>query len=73
MIMTVSQIKEILTAGGSLVIDASGMILTDLKQLAETAATSNAKLTIKNVSALTHEHLKLIASLAPGLITLDLR
>jgi len=55
-----------------LVIDGSLMTLNDLKTLATEAANAKVKLTIKKVTSFTQEHLKEIATLAPGLIEFDL-
>ena len=72
MIMPISQIKEILSAGANLVVDASMFTLNDLKQLAGEAANANVSIMVKNVSSITHEHLKQIALIAPARVTYDL-
>jgi hypothetical protein len=72
MIITNEQFKEIIIAGAGFVIDSPTMSLRDIKQIAEQAGKSRVRITLKNVSALTADHLKQIAALAPGYITIDL-
>ena len=72
MIITTTQLQEIIAAGASLVIDGAPMTISQLKDMATEASKSKVTITIKNVQNITHEHLKLIASLAPGKIVFDL-
>lgn len=72
MIMPRAQIKEVLLAGGSLVLDGSAWTMSDLSEFAAAAAKANVRLTIKNVGSITHDHLRELASLAPGLVVFDL-
>jgi hypothetical protein len=72
MIMPTFQVREILAAGGNLVLDGSKLTFNDLTQFASEASYSGASITIRNAFNLTHEHMKKIASIAPGLIVFDL-
>ncbi|MEO8147439.1 MAG: hypothetical protein ABI723_07370 [Bacteroidia bacterium] len=72
MILTSSQIKQLIASGGSLVIDGSFMTLNQLKQFATDITKSTATITIKNIGNITPAHLKQIAAIAPGQIIFDL-
>jgi hypothetical protein len=72
MIMTNEQIKQIVLAGGGLVIDASTMTFNQIKDISSAANTSKARITVKNIAELTALQLKELAALAPGLIVFDL-
>lgn len=72
MIKPLSQLKDVLAAGGNMVIDASTWTMSDLTQLAAEAKNANVELTIKSSGGLTSEQLKQLATAAPGLITFEL-
>ena len=73
MIFTTEQLKQIATAGGGFVIDASTMTFNQIRDVSAAANTGNAKITIKNFSVtLTALQMTELASLAPGLIVFDL-
>lgn len=71
MIITNVQLKQILSSGGSLIIDGSSFNLSQLKQFAIEAAKSNVTINIKNASNITPDNLQKIALIAPGQITFD--
>jgi hypothetical protein len=71
MIITIGQFKEVLGAGGSVIIDGSIFILSQLKELATEAAASKSIIIIKNIGSFSHEQLTSLATLAPGLIFFD--
>jgi hypothetical protein len=71
MIITIEQLKQIVAAGGGLVLDAAVMTFGQLKDISTLAHTSDAKITIKNLSTLTAEQLKELAEIAPGLVVFD--
>jgi hypothetical protein len=72
MILSNEQLKEIIAAGGGVVIDASAYPFLELQQLVAAAPAKRASVTLKNLSNLTATQLKTLAELAPGLLTLDL-
>lgn len=72
MIITIEQYKEIIAAGGSIVLDSPSLTLKQISELATAANTAKVRITLKNVSALSAAHLKQLATLAPGYITIDL-
>ena len=71
MIITTIQLKQLLSAGAGLVLDASTLTYIQLKQVAATAAMANSKITLKNIQNITAAHLKVIVATAPGLIEVD--
>lgn len=72
MIITIEQLKQIMLAGGGMVIDASTLTFNQLLEIATAAATSNTRFTLHKVSGYTTAQLIKLATLAPGLITFDL-
>jgi len=72
MIITIEQLKQILNAGGCLVIDASVMTFNQIRDLSTVAQNGTAKITVKNLSSMTAAQLTELAALAPGLIVFDL-
>lgn len=70
MIITIDQLKQIVNAGGGLVIDASTMTFNQLKDISS-AANNGARITIKGISGLTASQLIELATLAPGMIVFD--
>jgi hypothetical protein len=72
MILSNEQLKEIIAAGGGVVIDASDYPFLELQQLVAAAPVKNANITLKNLSNLTAAQLKTLAVLAPGLLNFDL-
>jgi hypothetical protein len=73
MILTTAQLKDILKAGGSLIVDASKMTPNQIVEMASAAATNRAaRLTLKNAASVIPQHLITLSSLAPGQIVFDL-
>jgi len=72
MIFTNEQIRQIAAAGGGLVIDASTITFTLMREISAAAAVGKASITIKNLTAMTPAQLIEIATLAPGLVVFDL-
>jgi hypothetical protein len=72
MIMTTGQLMAIAGAGGGLVLDASTLTFTQIRDVSAAAAGGKATITVKNFSSLTATQLVELAQLAPGLITFDL-
>jgi hypothetical protein len=71
MILTTEQLKQIVAAGGGLIIDASALTFGQIKDISSAAGSSRATVTLKNLSNLTAAQLKELAALAPGLIVFD--
>jgi hypothetical protein len=71
-ILTDRQLNAIALAGGGLVVDAPTLTFTQLHELAASAQNGNARLVVKNVAALTAEQLRVVAALAPGLVSFDM-
>jgi hypothetical protein len=72
MIITSEQLKQIVGAGGGLVIDASTVALHELRDIVSATTARQASIIVKNVSGLTAAQLKDLATLAPGLVMFDL-
>jgi hypothetical protein len=72
MIMTTGQLMAIAGAGGGLVLDASTLTFTQIRDVSAAAAGGKATITVKNFSSLTATQLVELAQLASGLITFDL-
>jgi hypothetical protein len=73
MILTVEQLKRIVSAGGSLSLDASSFTLNQVVEIAEAAqAGRKGSLTLHNVAGINAAQLTELAALAPGLVTFDL-
>jgi hypothetical protein len=72
MIITSEQLKQIALAGGGLIIDASAMTGSQLREIVTAAAAGNAPITVHKLSGLTAAELRDLALLAPALITFDL-
>jgi len=72
MIITTDQLKKILAAGASLVIDGSAMANSQLVELVSELPAAPGTITIRNIQNITNEHLRQIASIAPGKIIFDL-
>jgi hypothetical protein len=73
MIITSEQLKQIVGAGGGLIIDASTLTLNQLRDIVSAASANKASITVKNLSGLTAAQLKDLATLAPGLVVFDLK
>lgn len=69
--LTINQMKQVVAAGGNLIVDGASITLSQLKSIAAEAAKSNVLITIKNIQILSHEQLKEVAALAPGQIFFD--
>lgn len=73
MILTTTQLKNILKAGGSLIVDASNFDWRHIEELASAAAShGTARLTLKNLRTVSPAHLIALSALAPGQIEFDL-
>jgi hypothetical protein len=72
MIITLEQLRQIVTGGGGLVLDASAMSFNQIRDIIPAANTNKAMITLKNVSGMTAGQLLEIAGLAPGLVVFDL-
>lgn len=72
MIITTEQFKQIVGAGGGLVMDASTLSFTQIKDIVQSANSSKARITLKNISGMTAGQLTEIAALAPNQIVFDL-
>jgi hypothetical protein len=72
MIITTEQLKQIVTAGGGLVIDATTMTFNQIMDVTAAAKIGKAQMTVKNVSGLTAGQLAELAAAAPTLIVFDL-
>ncbi len=72
MILTMNDKKQMIKAGGSLILSAPTITLTELKQLGQEIAKTNGTITVKNVRNFPPKVLTLIASIAPGQIIFDL-
>lgn len=71
MIITTEQLKQIVSAGGGLVIDASTMTFNQIKDISLAANSGKATITVRNFAGLTAVQLNQLAVLAPGLISFD--
>lgn len=72
MIITSQQLEQIARAGGGMVLDATTLTFNQLRGIVTAAGAGNAKITLKNLSALTAGQLEELAGLAPALVTFDL-
>jgi hypothetical protein len=70
MIITIEQMKQIVSAGGGLILDASTLSFNQLKDICS-AANKGARIIIKGISGLTAGQLIELATLAPGVIVFD--
>jgi hypothetical protein len=71
-IFTREQLKQLIAAGGGVIIDASLFTFVQLRELALAAAGGSGSLSIRNCSGLAAGQLAELAALAPGRITFDL-
>jgi hypothetical protein len=71
MIMTISQMEQILAAGGSVVVQSSTFTLPQLTQMANAAGASAGTVTFKGLSDLTAKQLARLATIAPGHVVFD--
>jgi hypothetical protein len=71
MIFSLDQLKQIVSTGGGLVIDASTMTFNQMRDIAAAANNGKAKIMVKNLSSLTAVQLVELSKLAPGLIVFD--
>ncbi len=71
MILTVEQLKGIVSAGGGLVLDGSAFTLNQLRSIIAAAAAGNATVTLHGVCALTAVQLTELATLAPGRVMFE--
>ena len=69
--MTLADLRSIISSNGSIIINASKYVTSDLKTIASTASSGNAKIYIKNASRLTISDLKSIASAGKGSVVFD--
>ena len=69
---TTDQLKQIVTVGGGLSIDAESKTSDQLKEIATIAAKSGAIIILKNADKKTTDQLRQIASVAPGKIIFEL-
>lgn len=72
MIITIEQYKDIITAGAGITIDATTLTFKQISELATAAKAAKVSLSLTKVSAISAAHLKQLAALAPGYITIDL-
>ncbi len=73
MILTTTQLKDILKAGGSLIIDASKMTPPQIEEMVTAAAANKgARLTLKKTGQMIPQHLVALSALAPGQVIFDL-
>ena len=72
MIITNEQLSQLVSAGGSVSLDASSMTFNQLRQLTVAAAGSKAHLTFTKLAGYTPYQLIELASLAPTLLEFDL-
>jgi hypothetical protein len=72
MIFTTEQLKQVVGAGGCLVIDYSTMTFNQIKDISAAAQSGKATITLKKFSGLTAMQLSELAAIAPGLIVFDL-
>lgn len=72
MILTNEQLIRLVATGGGLVLDASTVTFTQLRDLSAAAVGNRAQITVKNCSGLTAQQLTLLASLAPGQLVFDI-
>jgi hypothetical protein len=71
MILSSEQVKKIVAAGGGVVLDASALTFSQLKEIAEAAHGGNAAITLRYISGLTAVQLHELAAAAPRLIVFD--
>jgi hypothetical protein len=72
MILTIEQLKQIVSAGGGLSLDASTMTFQQLKEIVGATSGTKSSITLKNLSGLTAGQLRELAGLAPGVLAFDL-
>ena len=72
MILTHEQLKAIVTAGGSLVVEAPLMTVVQLRALCTAVAAGGGSLTIRNCSGLGAPLRVELAAMAPGHVGFDL-
>ena len=72
MALTVTDLKEIASRSGGMVLDARKYTATDLKEIASRASGNGSRILLNNVIALTATDLKEIASRGKGAIIFDL-
>lgn len=70
---TTEQLRQILAAGGGLIIDAGSKTTDQLRQIAATAATAGTTVTMTNTNSKTTDQLRQIAAAGPGHVIFDLR
>jgi hypothetical protein len=71
MIISIEQLKKIVGAGGGVVLDASTMTFSQLKEVAESPHSGKAAITLRNISGLTAAQLSELATAAPRLIVFE--
>lgn|GEM_PF-1546421 len=71
MSVSVADLKKIADNGGAMILDAKKISSNDLKAIASNANIGQAKVTLKNPSALSSDDLKTIASNSKGSVIFD--
>ena len=72
MALTVTDLKEIASRSGGMVLDASKYTATDLKEIASRASGNGSRIFLNKVGKLTATELKEIASRGKGAVVFDL-
>jgi hypothetical protein len=71
-ILSAEQLKQILAAGGAVVLDAASLTYVQLSELASAAGSGVGRIRLKNCGWLTGGQLSQLARLAPGKVEFDL-
>jgi hypothetical protein len=71
-IITTEQLRQIVSAGGGLSLDATTMTFPQLKELVAATNGTKSSITLRNLSGLTAGQLRELAGLAPGALVFDL-
>lgn len=72
MALTVTDLKEIASRSGGMVLDASKYTATDLKEIASRAKDKGSRIFLNKVNGLTATEMKEIASRGDGAVVFDL-
>ena len=68
---SVTDLRAIASSGGGMVLDASNFSVTDLCAIASSASGSGARITLRNVGAISTADLRAIASSSSGCVVFD--
>ncbi|WP_155826734.1 hypothetical protein [Laribacter hongkongensis] len=68
---SVTDLRSIASSGGGMILDASKYSVTDLRSIASSASGSGAKITLRNVGAMSTTDLRAIASSGGGCVVFD--